>query len=204
MSVDVTISTRYGSKASEPSFTSDPELEVLPGTTINDSMLNLNARCRNCRVWPSGSLDASSSTQPMIYAFGHGNRLYSDSPSAGLKRHIRYGHFTMDLRAATGAGAVPTKNSASAGVKMIGSMTRDHDRKNLAHAIVGCLALFLLWPLNVIFAGFFKNIKIHVVVSVLILSFLIIAYGLGIATSSQYNRVCFGPLLLEDQQRTIH
>lgn len=126
----------------------------------------------------------------MIYAFGHGNRLYSDSPSAGLKRHIRYGHFTMDLLAATGTGGVPAKSSAFAGVKMIGSMTRDHDRKNLAHAIVGCLALFLLWPLNVLFAGFFKNIKIHVVVSVSILAFLITAYGLGIATSSQYNRVC--------------
>lgn len=95
----------------------------------------------------------------------------------------------MDLAAATGTGGVPAKTNALQGVRLVGKMTRDHDRKNLAHAIVGCLALFLIWPLNVIVAGFFKNIKIHIGVTVVVLAFLVTSYALGIATSGQYNRV---------------
>jgi MFS superfamily sulfate permease-like transporter len=75
------------------------------------------------------------------------------------------------------------------GVSMVGDMTRDHDRANLAHAIVGCIALFVLWPLNVIFAGFFKSIKIHIVFSMILMVFLVVSYALGGVTSAEYNRV---------------
>jgi hypothetical protein len=182
---NVTISPRIGSKNAEPSFTSKVGLEVLPGTTINDSMLVLQAVCHNCRDF----FDPKATAQPMIYAFGHGTRLNSDSQSANLKRHIRYGHFTMDMVAATGGGGVPAKTNAKNGVQMEGDMVRDHDRANLAHAIIGCLALFVIWPLNVLFAGFFKNIRIHVGCSVVIMALLIVAYALGISTSAQFNRV---------------
>jgi MFS superfamily sulfate permease-like transporter len=114
----------------------------------------------------------------------------SDSPSANLKRHVRYGHFTMNMLAATGMGGVPAKSNAPNGVSM-GDLTRDHDRANLAHAVIGCLALFVLWPLNVVFAGFFKNIKIHVVVTIIIMAFLVVSYALGGVTSAQYNRVSY-------------
>lgn len=189
---NVTISPRIGSKNAEPTFTSKINLDILPGTTVNDSMLLLKAVCRNCRDY----MDIKAAAQPMIYAFGHGARLNSDSPSANLKRHIRYGHFTMDMVAATGTGGVPGKTNAMSGVTMQGAMVRDHDRANLAHAIIGCLALFVIWPLNVLFAGFFKNIKIHVAVSVVIIAFLVVAYALGIYTSGQFNRVCSTLLFL--------
>jgi hypothetical protein len=182
---DVTLSPRIGSKASEPTFDSSIAIEMLPGTQISDEMLILNARCRNCREY----LDTKASAHPIIYAFGNGQNLMSDSPAASLKRHVRYGHFTMDMLAATGPGGVPAKSNAVQGVSMGGNMTRDHDRANLAHAVIGCLALFVLWPLNVLFAGFFKNIKIHVVLSMLIMIFLVVSYALGGVTSTQYNRV---------------
>ena len=95
----------------------------------------------------------------------------------------------MNMLAATGEGGVPSKSNAMSGVQVVGSMVKDHDRANLAHAIVGCLALFVLWPLNVIFAGFFKNIRIHVGVSVVVMAFLLVAYTLGGVTSAQFNRV---------------
>jgi hypothetical protein len=186
---NVTISPRLGSKNAEPSFISSINLEILDGTTVNDSMLVLKAVCHNCLTWPGGKLDKEAKEHPMIYAFGHGTRLYSDSKSANLKRHIRYGHFTMDMVAATGTGGVPAKSSAISGVKMVGEMVRDHDRANLAHAVIGCLALFVIWPLNVLFAGFFKNIRIHIGVSIIVMAFLVTAYALGISTSSQFNRV---------------
>ncbi|KAI4947233.1 hypothetical protein J4E91_006583 [Alternaria rosae] len=181
---NVTISTRIGSKASEPIFNSSVTLTILPGTRVDDDMLILRARCGNCRSF----IDTEATAHPMIYAFGHGQNLQSNSPSANLKRHIRYGHFTMDMATATGPGGVPAKSNALNGVSMLGDMTRDHDRANLAHAVIGCLALFLLWPLNVLLVGFFKNIKIHVVFSILIMIFLLVSYVLGGVTSAQYNR----------------
>ncbi|KAF2030921.1 CBD9-like protein [Setomelanomma holmii] len=186
---NVTISPRLGSKHAEPSFTSAINLEILDGTTItNDSMLVLRAVCHNCLSWQGGHLDTKTTAQPMIYAFGSGSGLSSNSRSAGLNRHVRYGHFTMDMLAATGLGGVPAKSSAQNGVKIVGEMVHDHDRANLAHAITGCLALFVIWPLNVLFAGFLKNVRIHIGVSVVVMAFLITAYALGISTSHQFNR----------------
>jgi hypothetical protein len=190
----VTLSPRIGSKASEPTFNSSVAIEMLLGTQINDEMLILHARCRNCREY----LDTKATAHPMIYAFGNGQNIMSDSPAANLKRHVRYGHFTMDMLAATGTGGVPAKSNAATGVIMGGDMTRDHDRANLAHAVIGCLAIFVLWPLNVLFAGFFKNIKIHVVLSMLIMLFLVVAYALGGVTSTQYNRVSPLPLPISE------
>jgi hypothetical protein len=186
---DVTISPRVGRKGGEPVFTKNVEIEVLDGTRIENDMMILHARCSDCRVWPNGYLDATSTDQPMIYAFGSAYALQSSSPSADLKRHVRYGHFTMDITAATGRGGVPLKSNASNGVQMQGGLVKDADRKTLAHALLGCLVIFVLWPLNVLIAGFMKNIRIHVGFSLTLIICLGVAYGVGIATSNQYNRV---------------
>ena len=95
----------------------------------------------------------------------------------------------MDMTAATGRGGVPLKSNASNGVQMQGGLVKDTDRKTLAHALVGCFVVFVLWPLNVLIAGFMKNIRIHVGCSLALIICLGVAYGVGIATSNQYNRV---------------
>ena len=183
---DVTVSPRIGAKGSEPSFNASIDLTILPGTTLNnDTMLVLNARCANCRDY----FDSNATAQPMIYAFGNGQNIQSDSPSAGLQRHYGYGSFTMNMLAATGPGGVPANSSAPNGVEMQGNMVRDHDRAKLAHAILGCLALFVFWPLNMMIVAVFKNIKIHVAVSVVIMVFFIVSFALGGIVSGQYNRV---------------
>ena len=192
---DVTVSPRVGRKGGEPVFTENVEIEVLHGTRIENDMMILRARCSDCRVWPNGYIDATSTDQPMIYAFGSAYALQSSSPSADLKRHVRYGHFTMDMTAATGRGGVPLRSNASNDVQIQGGLIKDTDRKSLAHALLGCLVILLLWPLNVLIAGFMKNIRIHVGCSLLLIVALGVVYGVGIATSNQYNRVG-GPLTL--------
>ncbi|KAJ4359026.1 hypothetical protein N0V95_002562 [Ascochyta clinopodiicola] len=186
---NVTISPRIGRKAGEPVFTEKPEFEVLDDTRIEDGMMILHARCSDCRVWPNGFLDATSKDQPMIYAFGNAHALQSSSPSADLQRHVRYGYFTMDMTVATGSGGVPLKSNASNGVQVQGELTKDANLKALAHAILGCLVLFVAWPLNVLIAGFLRNIRIHVGFSIAVVICLGVVYGLGIATSNQYNRL---------------
>ncbi|KAF2014590.1 iron reductase domain protein [Aaosphaeria arxii CBS 175.79] len=185
---NVTLSPRISSSNAEPVVKDDVQLELLPGTGVSDEMMTVKAICRNCRVWSHGWIDEKSTAHPMIYAFGPGNRLQSNSLNAPLKRHIRYGRFTMDMVAATGASGVPEPSAALNGVSLEEGMTKDHDRANRAHAIMGCLAIFILWPLNIFAAGFIKRIGVHVGLSVFIVIFLVASYALGIATSSEYNR----------------
>jgi hypothetical protein len=187
--LDVTVSPRIADGHSEPNFAPEIKIDVLEGTGIVDEMFVLKAVCHSCRVWPRGFLGASNAAQPMIYAFGPGNRLQSDDPSVSLKRHTRYGKFNMNMVEATGKGEVPAPSTSLEGVVIIEGPIKDHHRKSLAHAVLGCLALFVLWPLNVLLAGFLRNIKIHVVVSVLILMFLVASFGLGISISGEFNRV---------------
>ncbi|KAL1606214.1 hypothetical protein SLS60_003615 [Paraconiothyrium brasiliense] len=188
---NVTISPRFATGHSEPEYNqrSSIKLEILNGTGIQDDMYVLQAVCRSCRVWPGGFIDNSSTTQPMIFAFGPGTLKQSDDLNAPLRRHVRYGQFTMDMAAATSSNATVPQPTAQLKGAVIKGLVKDPDSKDLAHAILGCIALFVLWPLNVIFAGFFRNIKIHVGTSITILLFLVVSYALGIATSPEYNRV---------------
>ena len=185
--LDVTVSPRLGSHASEPTFAPSINLSLLPGTSITSSKLIMRARCSNCRAY----VDAEASAQRMIYAFGHGQNLMDDSPAANLERHIRYGTFSMDMRTATGAGGVPPESKAANGVGVLGEMVRDHDRANTAHAVVGCVALFVLWPVNMLAVAFFNNVRIHGGVSVLVFVCLGVSFGLGGVVSGEFNRVCF-------------
>jgi hypothetical protein len=189
LSLDVTVSPRIANGNSEPSFAPEIKLDILQGTGIVDEMFVLKAVCRSCRVWPGGFLDASKTAQPMIYAFGPGNPLQSDDPNVSLKRHTRYGKFDMNMVEATGKGEVPAPSTTLSGVVLRQGPVKDHHRKSLAHAILGCLALFVLWPLNVLLAGFLRNIRIHVAVSIFILMFLVASFGLGISVSKEFNRV---------------
>ncbi|KAF2264199.1 CBD9-like protein [Lojkania enalia] len=184
---NVTISPRISDGHSEPSFYDGSGLQTLPGTEIKDDMFVLKAICRSCRVWRRGFIDEKNTAQPMIYAFGPGRGLQSNSPSAPLRRHFKYGTFNMNMVTATGKGGVPAPSKADNGVERKTDMKRDHDRASLAHAILGCLAIFVFWPLNVILAGFFTRIKIHIGLSIFIVVFLVTSYGLGISTSYEYN-----------------
>jgi hypothetical protein len=96
----------------------------------------------------------------------------------------------MDLVSATGTGGVPVPEKEMRGAQQVdGGLKRDRDRKALAHAVIGCLALFVAWPLNVVVASFFKGLKWHLGVSAFVMGLLVITFGLGIASSGQYHRV---------------
>jgi len=159
---------------------------------MNGSIFTLAARCANCRVWPNGYLDVATHAQPLIYAFGPSNNPHSSSPSASLKRHIHYGTFTMDMLAATGSGGVPAQTRTQNGVAMAPqSMTRDRDGKKMAHAVLGCVAVFVLWPVSMLVAGLLGDGRVHWAVGGLILVCLAISYALGGVTSGEYNHVRF-------------
>lgn len=157
-------------------------------------MFVVKAVCHYCRAWLHGFIDTKATAHPMIYAFGPGTRFQSNAIDAPLRRHRHYGRFTMDMVAATGKGEVPAPEQELRGAQELGGMKKDRDRKSLAHAVVGCLALFLIWPINVLVASFFKGLKWHLGVSGLVMTMLIVSFGLGIAGSGQYQRVSTFPI----------
>lgn len=186
---NVTASPRLATAHSEPAYAPDVALDLLPGTGFQNDSFVLNARCRNCRVWSDGFLDAAATAHPMLFAWGPPTRLMSDAADAPLRRHVRYGSFTMDMAAATSDDAgVPAAETASRGAHMMGALVRDRDGKNVAHAVLGCVAVFVLWPLNVAAAAFVRSIRVHVGLGVGVVVLLGVAFALGIAGSAQYIR----------------
>lgn len=84
---------------SEPTFTTDVQVEVLDGSSIQNGFFVLNALCHGCRSWSGGSLDSNTTEQPFIYAVGPNSvPVVSDSQSAGLRRHDSYGRFFTQRR----------------------------------------------------------------------------------------------------------
>lgn len=188
ITTDLTISPRIATGHTEPTFASEIQLSILPGTGINNDSFVLNAVCHNCRSWKGGSLDVTSQSQPWIYAFGPANTLQSDKQDAPLRRHREFGHFTMNMQYATGPGGVPLPSAAMAGVTFVDEVS-DGDRASLAHAVLFAVVIFILWPMNVVLVGFFKAIKLHIVFSVFKMLFIIAGFALGIYVSGEYNRV---------------
>lgn len=88
---NVTVSPRVGSDHSEPTYTKDVSITLLPGSgLINDTYI-VNGKCSGCRKWKGGSLDLQSKTQPMIYAVGPDDYLQSNALDAGIRRHEEFG-----------------------------------------------------------------------------------------------------------------
>ncbi|KAF2803237.1 CBD9-like protein [Mytilinidion resinicola] len=186
---NVTISPRIASGHSEPTFAPEIQIESLPGTTINNDTLVLNAVCHNCRTWRGGSLDVSSTTQPWIYAFGPDLELQSNSQHAPLRRHHAYGHFTMNMVQASGAGGVPEPSTVMNGAQLVGAEKEDNgNQATVAHAILIAFAILVMTPINVVLVGLFKTFNLHIWFSVLVMMFIIAGFGLGISISGEYNR----------------
>ena len=97
--LDVTVSPRLSSSEQEPEYSSSLAVTLLDGTGIANNTMTVNGRCSNCTTWKigsrTGSLDLKSSSQPWIYGLGptggSARMLRSDSKSASIERHSKYG-----------------------------------------------------------------------------------------------------------------
>ncbi|KAK3691966.1 hypothetical protein LTR37_018326 [Vermiconidia calcicola] len=112
---DVTISARIAEGNSEPTYQKDIKIEQLGTNAVTGSRetqnIVANGVCRDCKNWWLGSINFDHPAQPFIFAVGDVfPTINSDSGSADLSRHFFYGHFTMDMTAATSVsgGAVPS------------------------------------------------------------------------------------------------
>lgn len=213
----VTVSPRIAKGHSEPSYVEDMNLEMLRPSGFNssntvgrDGRLRADAVCRNCTSWLSGrkQLDLTSTSYPFIFAVGPNQVMKSSSMTASMRRHDFYGHFTMDLRAATSLenGTVPAPNNANGTYRMEGAseakkMTNDQSSAPAAHALIMLGSFVFLFPLGSLLLRVIHKALWHGAVQVLALLCILIGFGIGIYLSTLYNKVSSLPFVLIDASK---
>jgi hypothetical protein len=140
-------------------------------------------------------IDFASAAQPMIYAVGPERaHLSSDDMAAGLRRHDRYGRFTLNMtQAATGnldPVAFPREGDVSNnGSAPVRDEKNDHDYRSYSHGILMIAVFVLLFPLGVVWLKIFESVRWHWINQLFGVGLLFIGAAVGTNLSRQYNRV---------------
>ncbi|TVY84327.1 hypothetical protein LSUE1_G000987 [Lachnellula suecica] len=185
---NVTVSPRLVYDHSEPTYTNNVTITVLPGTKIDGNTTTLNAKCSNCRAWKGGSVDPTNTAANLIFATGPSGNLNTNSLTADIKRHASYGVFQMDLTKSVGAAGVPNiTTSNSAGVKELKDQA-DHDVSAPLHACLMIIAFVGLMPLGVLILRVLNSPKWHGINQTLSFLLALIGAFLGLSVGTMYNR----------------
>jgi len=195
---NVTISPRLGTGHVMPLYTGVVGYSLLEGSgLVNDSSgVNMvaNVRCTNCRSWAGGQIDATSHSQPMIYAVGNENdQLQTNDHTATIQQHVGYGKFTLDMVNATGAGGVPSDTNQQTGA------THESDENNgpgpgrALHALFMCGTFLVLFPAGYLFLRLFERVWMHIAFQSAGLFFTLLGAASGIALSIKDDRVRLHP-----------
>ncbi|KAK3938717.1 hypothetical protein QBC46DRAFT_161229 [Diplogelasinospora grovesii] len=189
----VTVSPRIGTGDTEPPYTPTVAVTVHDGSSIQNDMIVANFTCHSCRSWSGGgALDLTDIAQAMIFALGPNLPITSDDPAASLRRHIGYGHFTMNMPQATGGGIfnVPANITTGAAVAAIGGgdgIQNDNDKAATAHGILFALIALAVAPFDLLVAGTLKRWPVvHAVTSTVYTAFVIGAFTQGVVVSREY------------------
>ncbi|KAH8674348.1 hypothetical protein BX600DRAFT_457465 [Xylariales sp. PMI_506] len=187
---NITLSTRMSNQYKEPDYSSDIKVDVLYGTgIINEfpSYVIVNGVCRNCRIWPHGSLDIASTAAKFSYAIGPNVGLNSNNPGESLPYHQEYGSFSMNLIQATsaGSGIVPNLNNPTGSSTLWQS--QDHsDLISMVHGILAIVCLFISFPLAIIILRIFEIPRLFIAVQIVSFVLFVVAIGIGIYLSTYY------------------
>lgn len=201
----VTVSPRIATRHSEPSYAKDLDLQQIWPAGLNgsntigsDGRLRADAVCRNCTSWlpGDGNLDLTNTAAPFIFAVGPSKEMRSSSLTASMRRHEFYGHFTMNMSAATSSeeGAVPSPNSKNGTYVLEGAseakdMTADSSIAPAAHALIMIGSFVFLFPLGSLVLRVLHKALWHGIVQILAAVLITVGFGLGIYISTQYNKV---------------
>ena len=198
----VTISPRIADGHSEPSCIRDistgpqigPGLEganTIAGSGRNKKIV-ADAVCRACAKGKYGQvLDLSNKTQPFIFAVGPVfPAIHSDSLSAGLTRHEFYGHFTMDMTAATSprGGSVPVGPYTNKDASQAEGTEIDHYPGPRMHGLFMGLVFILLLPLSSLLLRVWNKVKGHMIVNYIAIVLFCLAFAGGCVISQLYNK----------------
>lgn len=192
---NVTFSPRLAAGHTEPEYYSSLDYKTLADNTglVNSTTYVYSAVCHNCRSWHGGSIDVNSTAQEFIFATGPAGDVRSDSQQASVKLHYEHGTFTMDLRHATGVAGPAVLNYTTAddndGATLVGKITEGmNDWVAVMHAVfmIGCFVGLMPFGVLVLRAG--KWVRWHGLNQGVAMVGVIVGFGLGVKTSTLYNR----------------
>ncbi|ROV94566.1 hypothetical protein VMCG_08145 [Cytospora schulzeri] len=192
---NVTFSPRLANGHTEPEYYSGLDYETLADNTglVNTSTYVYSAVCHNCRSWPSGSIDVNSTAQEFIFATGPSGDVKSDSQQASVKLHYEHGTFSMDMKHATGPTGPAVLDFSTAdendGASLVGKVTEGmNDWVAVIHAVfmIGCFVG--LMPFGILILRLGEWVRWHGLNQGVAMIGVIVGFGLGIKTSTLYNR----------------
>jgi hypothetical protein len=213
----VTLSPRLSSGHSEPSFSREIDCVLQSNTASEDTVVRMGkmryfsvgVHCKNITAFSEGDgkLDFANTKQLFLYAWGPSDGSFSSaSKSVSIKRHAAYGNFWMDMTKATlsnsaeatiptGASLLSTQNADSDGLA-----ESDGDKIGPAHAAIMLAAFVIMFPLGAILLRFLESVKAHYIIQTMGTFATIVGVGVGIYSSTMYNRVshCLVALALPD------
>jgi hypothetical protein len=191
----VTISPRIADGHSEPTYQSDITIQKQNVDTVTGSrstlVMKADGVCKSCTTWANGGIDLSSTNQPFIFAVGPTfPPIESNSLSAGLSRHEFYGHFTMDMTAATtsSGGSIPIGPYNQKDATQATDTVHDNDPAPHIHGLVMSIVFILILPLGSLLLRVWHKVKGHIVTQCLALVLFCMAFAGGCVISLQYNK----------------
>lgn len=196
--VDVTFSPRVAYGHYEPRHYEDMKYEILESESgIKGDHMVLTVRCKErCRSWPAkdtsgGVLDVYS-TNKAIYAFGAKEDYHSSDPAAPLKYHKGYGVFQIDVGRTHGKSELPsiTDSTANVGSKLLSETKPKPNWMSPLHGVFMVLSIVLLMPVGVVLLRSGGCVKWHALNQVIATVGVLAGFGIGVANSFYYQRVC--------------
>lgn len=209
-SLGVTLSSRTVDGHVEPSYNERINCQILVenGTTNgivkvgNRDILSVNGVCRNITKSTAGedkgNIDSTSTHQDFIFALGPtGKSIRSDSKYAGIRRHVLYGQFSMDLSKSAVANTGETNqghlstvgNWENSNAQLVGDVTNDHDWSGPVHAVLMGGTFVILFPIGVVFLRLLEKVKWHAWIQSIGVVLAVIGLGVGIYLGREYNHV---------------
>lgn len=192
---NITISPRLGKGHVMPEYYPNVTVTALAGSGITGGDADngdyiVNAHCANCRQWSSGSIDTTSTKQPMIYAIGDAHGFFQTGDvNAIIKQHQAEGQFTMDLNAATGSGGVPTDTSKQTGTSHQGDANTGTTLGSAFHAVIMTATFVLIFPAGAIFLRIFEKVWLHWISQAFGALVVLVGMIVGIYISEKHDKV---------------
>lgn len=196
----VTFSPRTAYGHYEPKFYEDMKYDILESKSgIKGDYMYMTVRCmERCRSWPAkdttgGVLDVYN-TNKAIYAYGPKEGYHSKEQDAPLKYHKGYGVFEIDVGRTHGKSELPSINDSTTNV---GSKLLSEDGfkpkpnwMSPVHGVFMVLSIVLLMPVGVVLLRSGGGVKWHALNQVIATVGVFAGFGIGVANSFYYQRVC--------------
>ena len=193
----ITVSPRLGTGHDQPKYTSDVKVTLTNDTHYeagNDGGYFVDLHCTNCRSWAGGNkIDITNTAQAMIYALGPDGSIKSDDPNANIGQHDdgSMGGFTLDLKAATGAGGLPSGSDLSSSSGSAGGGTSHRTISVGFHALLVVGGFVVVLPAGYLALRVFEKVWLHWAIQSFGLFVIVIGCIAGVAISKKEQIVSF-------------